>query len=57
MNERYYRSKNFNKNSDKGILTFRKLRLIREFMHKNEASVEKRLEYAGFILYRNFQNS
>jgi len=34
--------KNFNKNSDKEFLIFCKLRLMGEFMHKNEASLTKR---------------
>tara|TARA_B110000444_G_scaffold112376_1_gene105966 strand:- start:863 stop:1072 length:210 start_codon:yes stop_codon:yes gene_type:complete len=40
-NERYCRLKNFCKNSGKGVLTFLKLHLMREFMHKKEAFVIK----------------
>jgi len=49
VNERYYRSKNFNKNSNKTNLFDSKVVLTREFMHKNSIAVRKAYKTAGFI--------
>lgn len=40
-NERYYRSKNFNKNSNKREAELAAMRLTRFFMHKNVEGVIK----------------
>ena len=48
-NERYYRSKNFNKNSNETHLFYRKVVLTREFMHKNSVVARKAWKTAGFI--------